>query len=95
MSEIRVDPLRACARSSPPAAPHARGAGDPFAEGNEAQTPPELYAVRPDGGAPDTPGWQVRVFANRYPALEADAADGARDANADLFAALPGAARTR
>jgi len=28
--------------------------GDPFAEGSESQTPPELYAVRPPGSAPDT-----------------------------------------
>ena len=49
------------------------GGEDPFAPGNEAQTPPEVYAVRPDGSAPDTPGWRVRVFPNKYPALEPDA----------------------
>jgi UDPglucose--hexose-1-phosphate uridylyltransferase len=42
---------------------------DPFAEGHEGQTPPEVYAVRPDGGAPDAPGWTVRVVPNLYPAL--------------------------
>ncbi|TMK97114.1 MAG: DUF4921 family protein [Actinobacteria bacterium] len=44
-------------------------ARDPFAEGNEQLTPPELYALRPDGGAPDSPGWSVRVVPNLYPAL--------------------------
>jgi UDPglucose--hexose-1-phosphate uridylyltransferase len=44
-------------RDTPPIDPSA----DPFAEGNEARTPPELYAVRPGGGAPDSPGWTVRV----------------------------------
>jgi UDPglucose--hexose-1-phosphate uridylyltransferase len=43
---------------------------DPFAEGHEDRTPPELYAVRPGGGAPDSPGWLVRVVPNLYPALE-------------------------
>src|SRR3954468_14283195 len=42
---------------------------DPFLEGHEDRTPPELYALRPDGGAPDTPGWAVRVVPNLYPAL--------------------------
>ncbi len=42
---------------------------DPFAEGHEDRTPPELYAVRPGGGAPDSPGWTVRVVPNLYPAL--------------------------
>ncbi|MGH2864686.1 MAG: galactose-1-phosphate uridylyltransferase [Solirubrobacteraceae bacterium] len=43
---------------------------DPFAEGHEDRTPPELYAVRPDGGPPNSPGWRVRVVPNLYPALE-------------------------
>jgi len=46
-------------------------AEDPFAEGNEQRTPPELYALRPDGGPPDSPGWRVRVVQNLYPALDA------------------------
>ena len=44
---------------------------DPFAEGNEERTPPELYAVRPGGGPPDSPGWTVRVIPNLFPALTA------------------------
>jgi UDPglucose--hexose-1-phosphate uridylyltransferase len=42
---------------------------DPFAEGHEDRTPPELYAVRPGGGPANSPGWQVRVVPNLYPAL--------------------------
>jgi UDPglucose--hexose-1-phosphate uridylyltransferase len=42
----------------------------PFCEGREEKTPPETYAVRPGGGAPDTPGWTVRVVPNLYPAFE-------------------------
>jgi UDPglucose--hexose-1-phosphate uridylyltransferase len=62
---------------------------DPFAEGNEASTPPEVYAVRPDGSAPDTPGWRVRVVPNRYPALDPAAPEPEATANPDLFWAGP------
>ena len=60
---------------------------DPFLEGHEDRTPPEVYAVRPGGGAPDSPGWTVRVVPNLYPALSPDAGDSPRDANPDLFTA--------
>jgi UDPglucose--hexose-1-phosphate uridylyltransferase len=43
---------------------------DPFAEGNEARTPPELYALRSPDSQPNGPGWIVRVVGNLYPALE-------------------------
>lgn len=42
---------------------------DPFLEGHEEQTPPEILACRLPGTAPDTPGWRVRVVPNRFPAL--------------------------
>jgi UDPglucose--hexose-1-phosphate uridylyltransferase len=42
---------------------------DPFADGHEDRTPPELYAVRPGGGVADSRGWTVRVVPNLYPAL--------------------------
>lgn len=41
----------------------------PFCAGREARTPPEVDALRPDGSAPDTPGWTARVVPNKYPAL--------------------------
>jgi UDPglucose--hexose-1-phosphate uridylyltransferase len=42
----------------------------PFCPGREERTPPETFAVRPDGGGPDTPGWTVRVVPNLYPVFE-------------------------
>jgi UDPglucose--hexose-1-phosphate uridylyltransferase len=44
---------------------------DPFAEGHEERTPPEIYAIRPGGGPPNSRGWRVRVVSNLYPALGA------------------------
>jgi UDPglucose--hexose-1-phosphate uridylyltransferase len=41
----------------------------PFCEGREAQTPPEILAIRRPGSTPNGPGWQVRVVPNKYPAL--------------------------
>jgi UDPglucose--hexose-1-phosphate uridylyltransferase len=45
---------------------------DPFLAGNEAFTPPEVYAVRDGGSEANTPGWSVRVVPNRYPALRVE-----------------------
>jgi len=42
----------------------------PLCEGREDWTPPETYALRPEGGGPDTPGWQVRAVPNKYPLLQ-------------------------
>jgi UDPglucose--hexose-1-phosphate uridylyltransferase len=47
----------------------------PFCEGREEKTPPEVYALRPGGGDPDTPGWLTRVVPNLYPALGGAAGD--------------------
>ena len=104
MSEIRVDPLTglkciiASERAGRPGGgfdiappPPIDPERDPFAPGHEDQTPPELYAVRPDGGAPDTPGWTVRVVPNLYPALNHDAPEPEPHANPDLFTAQPAA----
>jgi UDPglucose--hexose-1-phosphate uridylyltransferase len=44
--------------------------GCPFCEGSEGKTPPEVYAVRPEGGGADSPGWTSRVVPNLYPALD-------------------------
>ncbi|MEA2209498.1 MAG: UDPglucose--hexose-phosphate uridylyltransferase [Solirubrobacteraceae bacterium] len=80
-------------------------ASDPFADGNEQRTPPELYAVRPNASVPDSPGWTVRVVPNLFPALAPDGdapEDDARDPSAreataplrgdvrgELFASVP------
>ena len=45
----------------------------PFCAGNEALTPPEVWASRADGQA-NRPGWRVRVVPNKYPALESGGA---------------------
>src|SRR6476659_1495921 len=41
----------------------------PFCPGHEAMTPPEV--ARTGTGAPDTPGWRVRVAPNLYPIVDA------------------------
>ncbi len=102
MPELRVDPLsglrsiiaadratrpNAGLRATPPEPIDPQA--DPFADGHEQQTPPELYAVRPGGGAPDTPGWTVRVVPNLYPALTADGPEPGPEARPELFTAMP------
>jgi UDPglucose--hexose-1-phosphate uridylyltransferase len=70
---------------------------DPFLEGHEERTPPELFALRPGGGAADTGGWTVRVVPNLYPALGAASEAGPSPADPlafgrgepDLFATRP------
>jgi UDPglucose--hexose-1-phosphate uridylyltransferase len=51
-----------------------RGGFCPFCYGNESKTPPEILAYRPSpNGVPplpkDSPGWNVRVVPNKFPAL--------------------------
>jgi UDPglucose--hexose-1-phosphate uridylyltransferase len=102
-NEVRVDPLTglkaiiATGRAERPGAwfglepePPIDPAGDPFADGNEDRTPPEVYAVR-DGSAPDSPGWRVRVVPNLFPALGPAPDPPAADAQPDLFSATPAA----
>ena len=82
MPELRLDPLSglrtivAGERAGRPGGefkveprPPVDADGDPFLEGHEDRTPPEVYALRPGGGPPDSPGWLVRVVPNLYPAL--------------------------
>jgi UDPglucose--hexose-1-phosphate uridylyltransferase len=53
--------------------PRQDGASCAFCEGNERETPPEVLAYRPSGdGAPNTPGWRVRVVPNQFPALRVE-----------------------
>ena len=42
----------------------------PFCPGQEDKTPPEVYALRPADGRPNSPGWRVRVVPNKFPALQ-------------------------
>jgi UDPglucose--hexose-1-phosphate uridylyltransferase len=102
MPEIRVDPLsghktivageRSLRPGGEPRCPAAQEIDverDPFAEGHEDRTPPELYAVRPGDGNPNSPGWIVRVVPNLYPALALDGEAPPPDAQPDLFHATP------
>ncbi len=108
MPEVRVDPLSGHrtivagerslrpggAPTCTPPEPIDRER-DPFAEGHEDRTPPELYALRPNGGAPNSPGWTVRVVPNLYPALDppADSEQGARTSQTGTLS-LTGGAQT-
>ena len=111
MPELRIDPLSghrtivAGERSRRPGGePRCAPAEpidpeqDPFADGHEDRTPPELYAVRPGGGPANSPGWSVRVVPNLYPALteeekkeEAGGAGGGAESRGqpELFVSLP------
>lgn len=50
----------------------------PFCAGNEALTPPEVWALRKGGTRADQPGWKVRAVPNKYPALEPSGASIAK-----------------
>ena len=50
--------------------PARKGGFCPFDTGNEHTTPPEIMAYRDNGTAPNTPGWNLRVVANKFPALQ-------------------------
>lgn len=84
MSELRKDPIvdrwviiaaergRRPHEFEPPPEKTAAGAACPLCEGNERMTPPEIWAIRPEGGAPNGPGWQLRVVPNKFPALRVE-----------------------
>jgi UDPglucose--hexose-1-phosphate uridylyltransferase len=44
----------------------------PFCPGHEDMTPPEVLAYRQNGSAPNTPGWELRVVPNKFPALQVE-----------------------
>ncbi len=44
----------------------------PFCEGHEEYTPREVLSYRRNGGAPNGPGWDVRVVPNKFPALQVE-----------------------
>lgn len=107
-SELRADPItgrhaiiaagraeRPAAFAAPedtPGAPVGGGRACPFCEGNERLTPPEIWADRPPGAPPDSPGWHVRVVPNKYPAFAPTRADaGSRNGMPNSDRAAPGA----
>src|SRR5262245_38149181 len=49
--------------------PEAHGGPCVFCPGHESWTPDEVWALRPDGSAPNGPGWLTRVVPNKFPAL--------------------------
>lgn len=65
----------------------------PFCPGNEAQTPPEVWAKR-WGGERDGKGWTVRVVPNKYPALASkpDGSEGGERWRLPPFPEAPDAA---
>jgi UDPglucose--hexose-1-phosphate uridylyltransferase len=91
LPELRIDPLTGLrtivaaergerpggelrAEPEPPVDPDS----DPFLEGHEERTPPEVWADRPNGGPPNGRGWTARAVPNLYPAF-APAADHGDD----------------
>lgn len=64
----------------------------PFCPGRESETPPEIVADRNEGSAPNTPGWSLRVFENRYPAFGGDA-PGSEMQPSGLFQQVTGIGR--
>lgn len=82
MPELRKDPVtgrwviistergkRPTSFIPPTEKPVTPGVFCPLCPGNEDKTPPEVYAIRPDGSNPNTPGWTLRVVSNKFPAL--------------------------
>jgi len=82
MSELRRDPIVGrwiIVNSAHPTKPehyecethtHIQNSNDcPFCYGNEMVSPHEIESIRDMHTPPNTPGWQVRVVSNKYPAL--------------------------
>ena len=63
----------------------------PFCQGHEADTPPEIDAVRAARTAPDGPGWRVRAFHNLFPASESHLVIAEGDVHHQSPAGLPAA----
>jgi UDPglucose--hexose-1-phosphate uridylyltransferase len=99
VSEFRKDPITGCwviiaaARAQRPrqfgSSTHSSQREPcPFCAGNEALTPPEVWAARQNHSIENTPGWTVRVVPNKYPALVAEL-DWSKT-NDGFYESLPG-----
>jgi UDPglucose--hexose-1-phosphate uridylyltransferase len=99
MTELRKDPIVgrwviiATERGKRPSdfvgeTKQPRGVFCSLCPGNEAKTPPEVYALRPQGSLPNTPGWRLRVVKNKFPALIAD--EKLEQARAGIFEWMSG-----
>ncbi len=64
----------------------------PFCTGQEHDTPNEVFAIRSPGTSPDSPGWQLRVVPNMYPAVREIGSTEGRS-NEGFFQQYPGAGR--
>ena len=80
MPEFRQDPITgrwviiAPGRAARPwhigaGQPRATAEPCPFCAGNEAMTPPEVWAQRQPHTKANAPGWRLRIVPNKYPAL--------------------------
>lgn len=49
-----------------------KGGTCPFCYGNESMTPPEIEVIRDSHTQANSSGWQVRVVANKFPALQVE-----------------------
>ena len=83
MSELRRDPISGrwvIVDTDHPKGPQdyeyepivLKGDNCPFCYGKEGQTPYEIEAIREACTAANTPGWQVRVVPNKFPALKVE-----------------------
>lgn len=107
MSSLRQDPLTgrwvllAEGRGGRPndfpllARPVSDPADCPFCPGHEDQTPREVLATgRPANATNDDPGWKIRVFPNKFPAVEPGAGNFMDDDSSQgLFREIPGNGR--
>jgi len=81
MSELRRDPITGrwiIVDTDHPTMPEEyesesptwRSVTCPFCYGNESMTPSEISVIRDPSTPPNSPGWQVRVVSNKFPALQ-------------------------
>lgn len=71
------------------AEPEGRAGGAcPLCPGHERETPPEIAAYRSPHTSPNTPGWQVRVVPNKFPAVRGGGA--VTIATRGIYQTMPG-----